>query len=143
MPWKVALGKTKKSPRLWHVKVPGLGVKWELQLQAYATATAMLALSHICDLRHSLWQCCILNSLNKAREDVSVFYISYCCCGFQPTGFSGGLNSRICSHNKDSLTIKNTGYEQSCSWKIQSISSQWEQHVRSKFTSHKLCQAWC
>ena len=25
---------------LWHMGVPGLGVKWELQLQAYATVMA-------------------------------------------------------------------------------------------------------
>ena len=29
------------GPRPWHMAVPRLGVKWELQLPAYATATAM------------------------------------------------------------------------------------------------------
>ena len=37
----------------WHMEVPGLGVKLELQLLAYATATAMWDSSHICDLHHS------------------------------------------------------------------------------------------
>ena len=32
------------------MEVPSLGVKSELQLLAYATATAMPDLSHICDL---------------------------------------------------------------------------------------------
>ena len=37
---------------LWHMEVPRLGVKSELQLPAYTTATAMATpeLSHICDL---------------------------------------------------------------------------------------------
>ena len=36
-----------------HMEVPRLEVKTELQLLAYATATAMQDLSHICDLHHS------------------------------------------------------------------------------------------
>ena len=35
------------------IEIPRLGVKWELQLLAYATATAMPDLSRICDLHHS------------------------------------------------------------------------------------------
>ena len=35
-------------------EVPRLRVEWELQLPAYATATAVPDLSHICDLRHCL-----------------------------------------------------------------------------------------
>ena len=37
---------------LQHMEIPRLGVKSELQLQAYTTATAMLDLSHICDLHY-------------------------------------------------------------------------------------------
>ena len=48
------------------MEVPELGVKSELQLPAYTIAT--LALSHICDLHHSLQQCRILNPLSKARD---------------------------------------------------------------------------
>ena len=40
------------QPHLQHMEVPRPAVKWELQLQAYATATSDL--SHICDLHHSL-----------------------------------------------------------------------------------------
>ena len=36
-----------------HTEVPGLGVKSELYLPAYATATAMQDPSHVCDLHHS------------------------------------------------------------------------------------------
>ena len=44
------------SPHLWHVGIPGLGVKSELQLLAYTTATGMPDQSHILDQHHSLWQ---------------------------------------------------------------------------------------
>ena len=38
---------------LWNMEVPRLGVKVELQLLAYATATATEDPSHICGLHHS------------------------------------------------------------------------------------------
>ena len=41
------------SLHLWHMEVPRLGVKSELQLLTYAIATAMQNLSHVCDLHHS------------------------------------------------------------------------------------------
>ena len=44
------------------------GVKSELQLPAYTTATAMLGLSCICNLYHSSQQCQILNPLSEARD---------------------------------------------------------------------------
>ena len=45
------------GPHLQHVEVPG-GVKWELQLPAYATATAtaMPDMSCVCTLHHSSLQ---------------------------------------------------------------------------------------
>ena len=52
----------------WHMEVPRLGVESELELLAYATATATQDLSHICNLYHSSWQCWILNPLIKARD---------------------------------------------------------------------------
>ena len=39
--------------QLRHMEVPKLGVKLELQLLAYTTATAMRDLSRVCD--HTLW----------------------------------------------------------------------------------------
>ena len=56
------------GPQLWNTVVPRLGVKLELLLSAYATATAMHDLSHICDLHCSSQQHWILNSLSKARD---------------------------------------------------------------------------
>ena len=52
----------------WHMEVPRLGVKLELQLPAYSMATAMPDLSLICDLHHSLQQCVILNSLSRGSN---------------------------------------------------------------------------
>ena len=49
------------------MEVPRLGVQSELQLLAYATATAMWDPSHICNLHHSSRQHWILNPLNEAR----------------------------------------------------------------------------
>ena len=45
---------------LQHTEVPRLGVKEEMQLPAYATATSPSDPSHVYDLHHSLWQCWIL-----------------------------------------------------------------------------------
>jgi len=50
------------------MKVPRLGVELELQLPAYAIATAMPDLSYICDLHHSSWQHQILNPLSESRD---------------------------------------------------------------------------
>ena len=44
------------GPHLWHIEVPRLGIKLELQLLAYATAIAMPDPSHECDLHHSSQQ---------------------------------------------------------------------------------------
>ena len=46
------------GPHPWHIEVPRLGVR--LELQAYTMATATPDLSHICDLYCSSWQCQIL-----------------------------------------------------------------------------------
>jgi len=53
---------------LQHMEVPRLGVQSELQLLAYATATAMPDLSCVCKLHHSSWQSRILNPLSEARD---------------------------------------------------------------------------
>ena len=51
-----------------HLEVPRLGVKLELQLLAYAIATATPDLSSICDIDHSSWQCQTLNPPSEARD---------------------------------------------------------------------------
>ena len=55
------------------MEVLKLGVKLELQLPAYTTATAMQAQSHVCDLHHSSWQRWILNPLSEAGDQTHVF----------------------------------------------------------------------
>ena len=50
------------------MEVPRLTVKSELQLPAYATATAMWDPSRICDLCCSSWQCQIVNPWSEARD---------------------------------------------------------------------------
>ena len=54
----------------WHMEVPRLGVKLELQLPVYTTATATPDPSRVCDLHHSSWQCQILNPLSEARDRI-------------------------------------------------------------------------
>ena len=58
----------------WHMEIPRLGVKSELQPLAYATA--MLDLNCVCDLHHSAWQLSILNPLSKARDQICVLVVT-------------------------------------------------------------------
>ena len=55
------------------MEAPRLGVKSELHLPAYTTATAMPDLSHIFELHHNLWQHQILNLLRKASDLTYIF----------------------------------------------------------------------
>ena len=59
------------------MEVPRLGVKSELQLPAYttATATAMQNLSHICDLNHSSGQHWVLNPLSEASDQTHILMV--------------------------------------------------------------------
>ena len=54
------------------MEVPRLGVKEELQLPVYTTATATPDQSYVCDLHHSLWQHQILNPLSEARDQTLI-----------------------------------------------------------------------
>ena len=71
-------------PYMRYVDGPRLGVQLELQLPAYATATATQDLSHVCNLHHSsqLTSNRILNSLSKARDQTHILVdpsqIRYC-----------------------------------------------------------------
>ena len=65
------------------MEVPRLGVQSELQLLAYARATAMQDLSHVCNLHHSSRQHQILNLLSEAKDPTCVLMdtsrIRFCC----------------------------------------------------------------
>ena len=54
------------------LEVPRLGVRSELLLLAYTTATATRDPSRICDPHYSSWQCQILNPLSEARDRICV-----------------------------------------------------------------------
>ena len=56
------------GPHQGQMEVSSLGVESELQLLAYATATARGDMSRVCDLRHSSWQRQITDPLSKARD---------------------------------------------------------------------------
>ena len=57
---------------VWHMEIPRLGVKLELQPPACTTAIAMPDPRRICDLHHSSWQCWILNPLSQARNQTHI-----------------------------------------------------------------------
>ena len=57
------------------MEVPRLGVSSELQLLAYATATATRDLSCICDLHPSSWQRQILNPLRPGIEPTTSWFL--------------------------------------------------------------------
>ena len=67
---------------LWHMEVPRLGVKLELQLLAYAAATVTRDPSHVCYLHHSSRSCWIPNRLSEARDQTRVLmdpsWVHYC-----------------------------------------------------------------
>ena len=69
------------------MEVPRLGVKSELQLPAYTTATAMPDPSWVHDLHHNSWQCWILNPLSGARDQTCILMdTSWICYHWATTG---------------------------------------------------------
>ena len=56
------------GPHPEHMEGPRLGPELELQLPAYATATATPDLNCVCDLHHSSRQWRILNPLSEGRD---------------------------------------------------------------------------
>ena len=60
------------GPNLQHFEFPRPGVKWELQLPVYTTATATPDPCRVCDLHHSSWQRRTLSPLSEARDHTRV-----------------------------------------------------------------------
>ena len=62
------------------MQVPRLGVKSELQLVAYTTATAMPDPSRVYSLHQSSW---VLNSMSEARAQTHILLVTsripFCC----------------------------------------------------------------
>ena len=73
------------GPHLRHMEVPRRGVTSELQLLAYATATARISQdpSHTGNLHHSSWQHRVPNPLSEARDGTRVLadpgQVCFCC----------------------------------------------------------------
>ena len=85
------------GPHLWHMDVPRRGVKSELQLSAYTTATATLDPSRVCNPHHSSCQCRILNPLREARNQTGVLMDTSWVCNhwaMKETLHTHFLNSR-------------------------------------------------
>ena len=61
---------------VWHMKVPRLGVKSELHLLAYATATVMPDPSCIWDLHCSSWQCWIFNLQCETKNQTHILMVT-------------------------------------------------------------------
>ena len=68
------------GPYQWHMEVPRLGVKLELQPPAYTTATATPDPSQVCNPHHSSQSCQILNPPSEPRIEPASSY-----------GFQSGL----------------------------------------------------
>ena len=60
------------GPNWQHMEIPRLGVESELQLPAYAIATATWDPSRVSDLHHSSLQCWLLNPLSEAKNGTHI-----------------------------------------------------------------------
>ena len=70
-----------------HMEVPSLGVKSELQLPAYTTATAMRDPSHVWNLHHSSRQRQSPDPLSEARDRIGILMdTSWICFHCTTTG---------------------------------------------------------
>ena len=87
-------------PHLWQVEVPRLGVRSELQLLPYATATAALDPSCMGSLCCSLRQCQVLNPLSEARNRTHILMETM--LGSNPLSHNGNSSSHLMS-----LTVNN------------------------------------
>ena len=58
--------------QVWPMEVPGIGIELDLQLLAYAAATAMRGPSRTCNLHQSSQQLWILNSLNETSSQTHI-----------------------------------------------------------------------
>ena len=89
------------GPRLWHTEDPRLGVESELQLLAYAMATATSDPSFIGNLHHGSRQHCILSPLSKARDRTPNLMvpsgIHFCCTTMGTPPYFLGIIAAKCS----------------------------------------------
>ena len=71
------------GPYMRHMEVPRLWVESELQLPAYAAATATQDPSCVCNLHHSSWQHRIRDPMSEARDRnhtlMETSWVCFCC----------------------------------------------------------------
>ena len=91
------------GPHPQHMEVPRLGVKPELQLPVYATATATQDPSRICELHHSSRQCQILNPLSEARDRTHILTDTSRICFH--CGTMGSFLKGIAKHQESEVFI--------------------------------------
>ena len=91
------------------MEVPRLGVQLELQLLAYAIATAMQGTSRVCDLHHSSCQCRLGNPQSKARDQTHKLMVpsQICfCCAMTGTPTTDQLLIRVKKKKRERTQIK-------------------------------------
>ena len=82
------------GPYPWHIEIPRLGVRLELQVPAYTTATATPDLSCICGLHWSSQQSRTLNPLSEARDRTYILLdSSWVCYHWATTGTPGTVDT--------------------------------------------------
>ena len=112
------------GPHLRHMEVPTLGVKSELWLPVYTTATAMWDLSHICDPHRSSQQSQTLNPLSETRiEPIPHGYSS----GLQPAGATMGTPS-TCFYQSNFPAMKFASYHSPAQNTYRCFAAQGSQH---------------
>ena len=97
---------------LQHMDFPRPGTESELQLLAYAIATAMPDPSRICNLHHSSWQHWILNRLGRARDGTHVLtdtsWVHYCCTTMGTPGSMFENHFKNCHFGKKGRVIQSS-----------------------------------
>lgn len=127
-----------------HMEVPRLGVKLDLQLPAYITATAMLDQSLVCDLHHSSRKYQMLNPLKDARDWTHVLMDpSWVCYHWATLGIPrydldetmGGLksNDQLPYERRNMRDTERHGKEAMWRWKQR---SEWSCHKARTVRSH-------
>ena len=93
---------------LQHMEVPRLGVKLDLQLLAFTTATATPDPSRFCDLHCSLRQCQVPNPLSEGRDRTYILTDTSPVLNLMNhNGYmtEDNVRKRICIHMHDWVTL--------------------------------------
>ena len=119
-------------PHWLRMEVPRLGVKLELQLPAYTTATAMWDPSHVCDLHRGSQQHHILNLLSEARDRTRILMDTR--SGLFLLSHSGNSWMTACYQDNRIIFFFSCLWELFCSQSFWFSSSQGYRRNHQKFT---------